>query len=262
MRAITACAASHSLAQPTSLRPPHASLPAVTLAPGPKPGSIHRLHLLRFALLAPMLSPPAVPGLPGLPVLQAGAAALADPVGAHLPGERPLTAVLLQTLRECQVAIGVYPPFAYDASGGMGRGTVRPRPDGLLDLDFDPRSLVIPSIDSHTTSVLGVPLPPPLSIAIQPLSLSGTLDPATGSMELTLDADFLFTAGPLYKAPPLHVHSLLSTKDGKGEALKANGSARLAGTATVPRTPDGALNAFLDLPTEALAVLSTHLTFV
>lgn len=143
MRAITACAASHSLAQPTSLRPPHASLPAVTLAPGPKPGSIHRLHLLRFALLAPMLSPPAVPGLPGLPVLQAGAAALADPVGAHLPGERPLTAVLLQTLRECQVAIGVYPPFAYDASGGTGRGTVRPRPDGLLDLDFDPRRCAV-----------------------------------------------------------------------------------------------------------------------
>ena len=37
------------------------------------------------------------------------------------------------------------------------------------------------------------------------LDFQGYLDRATGEINLDFDAEFVFTAGPLYKAPPLQV---------------------------------------------------------
>jgi hypothetical protein len=46
-----------------------------------------------------------------------------------------------------------------------------------------------------------------------------------------------------------------------GSRLQADGRARLVGVARVPPTDDPVLNAFLRLPTDALAVLSAELSF-
>ena len=52
--------------------------------------------------------------------------------------------VVLNTLRDCQLAVSIYPTFAYNAEGGGGAGTVTPQPDGTLRVSFDPASLQIP----------------------------------------------------------------------------------------------------------------------
>lgn len=101
-----------------------------------------------------------------------------------------------------------------------------------------------------------------------PQKLEGTLDPATGRVDLDFLASFEFTAGPIYRAAPLTVATTLTTeasdgvlRHGVGQRLRADGRARLVGVARVPRTTDGFLNTFLMLPTDALAVLSAELKF-
>lgn len=56
--------------------------------------------------------------------------------------------------------------FAYDASLGTGLGEVKPDGDSRVSLVFDPATLDIPSLNFTTTKVLGLPIPPPLQIAI------------------------------------------------------------------------------------------------
>jgi hypothetical protein len=184
------------------------------------------------------------------------------------PAPGPLCAqVVLRTLRDCQLAVSVYPTFDYNASGGGGVGTVKQEGD-LLRVTFDPASLQIPAIQYSTTAVLGVPIPPPLKIEIRPRRLEGTVNPATGEAELEFLADFAFTAAPLYTAAPLVVSTTLTTeasegafRKGQGVRLGGDGRARLVGVARVPRTEDAFLNNFLMLPTDALAVLSAEIEF-
>lgn len=101
-----------------------------------------------------------------------------------------------------------------------------------------------------------------------PQRLEGTLDPATGRVDLDFLASFEFTAGPLYTAAPLTVATTLTTETsdgqlrrGTGERLAADGHARLVGVARVPTTGDAFLDTFLMLPTDCLAVLSAELKF-
>lgn len=115
---------------------------------------------------------------------------------------------------------------------------------------------------------LQLPAAAPLSPLSPPQRLEGTLDPATGRLDLDFLATFEFTAGPLYRAAPLTVATTLTTeasdgvlRHGTGQRLRADGRARLAGVARVPRTGDALLNGFLQLPTDALAVLSAELRF-
>ncbi|GFH27410.1 uncharacterized protein HaLaN_25727 [Haematococcus lacustris] len=89
-----------------------------------------------------------------------------------------------------------------------------------------PQAVIIPDLSWRTASLFKVPIPPPLNIAITPLKLEGTVDLATGQMELQFDANFVFSAGPL-----------------------------LVGTATVDKTGDLFLDNFLLLPTDALAIM-------
>jgi hypothetical protein len=217
------------------------------------------------AAAAPAAAPAAA--APAAAAAAAPAGATPAAAAAMLP-EGALSRVMLETLADCRLAVSAYPEFAYNAAGGGGAGTVTPRADGLLDLDFDAAALRIPAVQASTARVLGVPIPPPLRIAIRPRSLRGTLDPATGVVRLDFDAEFEFTAGALYAAPPLQVSTTLTTertagaqRAGEGRRLGADGRATLVGVARVPRTGDGLIDGFLMLPADALAVLSAELHF-
>jgi hypothetical protein len=227
------------------------------------------------------------------------------------PEQTRYTRATLRTTDACELAVSVYPFFRYKASGGGGDATVVAAADDktsdgdnnpsnntnphLLRLSFDPASLRVPALDYRTAFLFGVvPIPPPLSIAIRPLALAGTLDARTGEAELSFDAEFLFAAGPLYRAPALRVRTVLTTGSSSGLRLSGTGrrwagpgagpgaeasgggggganhgngdgnggparSIRLAGVALVPKTGDAFLDAFLMLPNDALAVLEGEL---
>lgn len=65
-----------------------------------------------------------------------------------------------------------YPRFKYNAVGGGGWGTVTDLGDGKLHLNFDTSVLVIPDMSYRTATLMGLlPMPPPLNIAIKPVSL-------------------------------------------------------------------------------------------
>lgn len=176
--------------------------------------------------------------------------------------------VMLSTLSDCSLAVSLYPTFSYNASGGGGVGRIVSQDGNIATVEFDPASLYIPSIDYKTTKVLGIPIPPPLSIRILPKELKGTVNLETGEANLDFDASFQFDAGSLYHAAPLAVVTTLSTEGSSGKLLQGSGTrlhgdakARLAGVAQVPKTGDSFLDSFLLLPSEALAVLSAELRF-
>ena len=170
----------------------------------------------------------------------------------------------------CLLGVSVYPNFRYNASGGGGRGHAT-----LVDGDaqtvayqvhFEAGALYIPPLDTSTTKILGLPLPPFLRIAIEPLSLRGRLDVNTGRVELDFDAEFKFTVGTIYAAPPLRVTTTLTTEDsngmirsGRGTRRNQEGSCKLVGVARVPRVEERFLDTFLMLPTDALAELEAEL---
>lgn len=86
------------------------------------------------------------------------------------PPPPPGTAAL--RTRPSRLAISVYPPFAYDATGGGGVAAVTKGQDGgRLGLAFDAATVAIPPLDWRTGRWLGVPLPPFLRIDIVPLRL-------------------------------------------------------------------------------------------
>eukprot|EP00892_Ulva_mutabilis_P011684 jgi/Ulvmu1/8889/UM049_0071.1 len=158
--------------------------------------------------------------------------------------------------------------FAYDASAGTGIGEIKPEGGSRVSLEFDPATVDIPTLSFRTTKVLGLPIPPPLQIAIDASELKGWLDTETGQAELSFDANFTFTAGPVYKPPSLKVKTILSTEDTTGRFRSASGQrfvgsqGKLVGIADVPKTGDWLLDSFLQLPTDAFAALSAELEIV
>lgn len=177
--------------------------------------------------------------------------------------------LVLSTLSDCSLAVSIYPTFSYNAAGGGGMGRIVSREGDIATVEFDPTTLSIPTIDYKSTKVLGIPIPPPLSIKIIPKELKGTVNMKTGEANLDFDASFQFDAGNLYHAAPLSVITTLSTEgssgnllQGPGTRLNADGKARLAGVAKVPKTGDSFLDGFLLLPSEALAVLSASLVML
>lgn len=182
----------------------------------------------------------------------------------------PSRTATLRVKDGCLLGVSVYPNFRYNASGGGGRGHAT-----LVDGDaktvayqvhFEAGALYIPPLDTSTTKILGLPLPPFLRIAIEPLSLRGCLDVDTGRVELDFDAEFKFTVGTIYAAPPLRVTTTLTTEDsngmlrsGRGTRRNQEGSCKLVGVARVPRVEERFLDTFLMLPTDALAELEAEL---
>ncbi|KAK7283674.1 hypothetical protein RIF29_13367 [Crotalaria pallida] len=175
--------------------------------------------------------------------------------------------VSFKTQRACKLGISRYPNFEYDAQGGTGTGSVAKVTENLpnndLPVSFDLETLYIPPLTSSTTKFLGLPLPPFLKIDIVPEAFQGNINQESGRVDLEFKAKFLFSAGSLYKAPPLLVKTVLTTeeskgnmKSGKGKRLDEEGKCRLVGVATVDPIDDFLMNSFLGLPTECLAEMN------
>jgi hypothetical protein len=179
-----------------------------------------------------------------------------------------MTQLRIATLAGCGLAIGGYPGFRYDARGGGGGGRLEPPGgNGHQPLRFEPADLRIPPLDWRSTRFLGLPLPPGLRITIEPEDLAGSLDPASGSLDLRFRARFLFAVGSFYRAPPLLVETRLGTGSvsgrrhrARGARVDADGLARLVGVATIQPSGDAWLDRFLGLPDEALALLRCRFT--
>lgn len=178
------------------------------------------------------------------------------------------TRLQLQTGADCALAIGRYPQFRYDARGGGGMGGLD-APEGGTDqvLVFPAEGLCIPALTWQTTRILGLPLPPGLSITIAPTQLAGRLHATTGEVTLRFQARFRFRLAGLYQAPDLVIDTQLGTglvqgqrHSAVGQPLGDDGGALLVGVAMVPPSGDRWLDRFLGLPDEALAMLRCSIT--
>lgn len=173
------------------------------------------------------------------------------------------TTLQLITSKGCGLAIGRYPHFSYNASRGGGTGQLGQGPAGSpQSVSFEPSTLLIPPLNWRTTRVLGLPLPPGIKIAIAPEELAGSIDRATGAVQLRFRARFRFRIAGLYRAPDLLIDTLLSTDSAigqrhraVGQSIDTAGNAILAGVAVVPPSGDPWLDRLLGLPDEALAML-------
>ncbi|XP_057527974.1 uncharacterized protein LOC130806792 [Amaranthus tricolor] len=174
-----------------------------------------------------------------------------------------------KTLGDCKLGIGRYPDFEYDAKGGFGTGIGKYDDDlnGKIMVNFDVDKLYVPPLTSGTTKFLGLPLPPFLRIDIVPDMFSGSIDKETGKIDLEFKANFWFSMGTIYKAPPLLVSTMLTSEEsqgklrkGRGKRLEKDGKCKLVGVATVDPIDDTFMNTFLSLPTECLAILNATIS--
>lgn len=205
---------------------------------------------------------------PWMPVEASESSAASVPNSVAISKPSSISQVMLSTLSDCQLAVSIYPKFSYNAKGGGGLGKVTKEEGDLIHVEWNSEDLLIPDINYSSSKVLGIPIPPPLNIKINPKVLKGTINRVTGEAALDFLAGFEFEAGPFYKAPPLVVETSLTTENSRGPLLKGtgsrmngNGRAKLVGVARVPKTGDGFLDGFLMLPTDALAVLSADIDF-
>lgn len=182
----------------------------------------------------------------------------------------------LRTEAGCGLAIGRWPRFRYNASGGGGvavpdrpdaPGSPGPDQHGWQPLRFDPADLRIPPLNTRTTRFLGLPLPPGLSITITPQRLEGRWQPACGAVDLGFEACFRFAIAGLYTAPDLRVVTRLSTASAQGRRHHASGAPLdgvgrgvLVGIARVEPCGEPWLDRFLGLPDEALAILRCRIS--
>ncbi len=173
----------------------------------------------------------------------------------------------LTTMAGCGLAIGAYPRFSYDARGGGGIGVLGEPGEHGRRLQFNPQQLRIPPLSWRSTRVLGLPLPPGLTISIEPQQLSGELDSQRGALNLRFRARFHCSALGIYRPAALAIDTELGTgavssrrHHCRGMALDAAGEGLLVGVAQVPASGDPWLDRFLGLPDEALAVLRCRLT--
>jgi len=179
----------------------------------------------------------------------------------------PLTSLQLRTDAGCELAIGPWPRFRYDARAGGGPGRSDPSDaDGWCPLLFEPAQLVIPPLNARTARILDLPLPPGLAIVIRPLELAGRWRPADGAVDLAFDARFELRLAGRMVAPELTVTTRLGSGpvEGRrqralGRPLDGDGRGVLVAVAEVPSTGALWLDRFLGLPGEALAVLRCQL---
>ena len=169
----------------------------------------------------------------------------------------------LNSLEGCRLKIGSYPPFIYNAYGGGGKATVIPnQANNLQNISFSSQTFSIPPLNSKTTRFLCLPLPPGLQIKMSMDKLEGTIDKNSGEVLLKLESRFLFSIGGILKFPQLIVKTLLKTAKvkgklhrGEGLAIQNNGTTKLVGVSTIPKTGSKILDIFLGLPNEAIAEL-------
>ncbi|KAJ4849452.1 hypothetical protein Tsubulata_013950 [Turnera subulata] len=194
------------------------------------------------------------------------------PISASALPRAEVSTISFKTLEACKLGISRYPDFEYNALGGKGTGTgtkvEKSDQSGEISISFDLNTLYIPPLTSGTTKFLGLPLPPFLKIDIAPELFKGRIDQDSGKVDLEFIAKFWFSAGSIYRAPPLLVKTVLTSEEskgmirrGRGERLNKEGKCRLVGVATVDPIKDVFMNTFLGLPTECLAVLNAEISF-
>ena len=94
----------------------------------------------------------------------------------------------LRSLKGCQLVIGSYPPFEYDATGGGGNATVLSTDkNNIVSLQFASDEFSIPPLKSQTTKFLSVPLPPGLKIEMYMDRLQGTMNKSSGEVVLKFE---------------------------------------------------------------------------
>ena len=173
----------------------------------------------------------------------------------------------LKSLEGCQLKIGSYPPFIYNAYGGGGKATLLPsQRNNIQYLRFLSKTFSIPPLSWRTTKFLSLPFPPGFKIEMSMDQLEGTIDKNSGEVLLKFQSKFILTIGTIIKFPYLIVKTSLTTGKVKGKlheaeglALKKNGRTKLVGIAMVPETGNKILDTFLDLPNEALAELQCEI---
>tara|TARA_Y100001968_G_scaffold282587_1_gene280656 strand:+ start:902 stop:1435 length:534 start_codon:yes stop_codon:yes gene_type:complete len=169
----------------------------------------------------------------------------------------------LKSLKNCRLAIGNYPYFDYDASGGGGKASVIDNERGTsLLLKFHPNKFFIPPLNWKTTKILGLPMIPGIEINMILDKLEGILEPKNREIILAFEARFILKIFSTIEFPELIINTEL--KNGeitsklykiKGEKISENGKVKLGGIAIIPPTSNVFLNIFLGLPNEALAIL-------
>ena len=173
----------------------------------------------------------------------------------------------LKSLEDCQLKIGSYPPFSYNACGGGGKGILLPsKENNVLSLNFSSKTFSIPPLTSKTTKFLSLPLPPGLKIEMYMNKLKGTIDKDSGKVLFKFESKFVFSIGGLIKFPDLLVNTSLETgkvksklHEAKGRVLDPNGKTKLVGISLIPPTGNKILDTFLGLPNEALAELQCEI---
>jgi hypothetical protein len=179
-----------------------------------------------------------------------------------------MQAYRLHTLAGCTLAIGRYPHFLYDATGGIASGCCPDGRDGHIR--FPSETITIPPLTSRSTRILGLSLPPGLMIAIEPELLEGEFNSSSGSLTLQFQARFHLQAAGLIRPAPLWIDARLSTAAAAlagharwgaqgGSPLSPSGAAVLVGVADVAPSGSGWLDRFLGLPEQALARLRLRL---
>ncbi|XP_068329869.1 uncharacterized protein [Pyrus communis] len=122
-----------------------------------------------------------------------------------------------------------YPDLEYNAEGGAGTESAAEmtESDSLGDVsvlfDIGRLTLRFPPLASATTKSLRFPLPPFLKIYIAPELFSGSLNPESGQVDLEFKAEFSFSVGSIYKAPPLLGKTVLTSEESKGTTRSGRG---------------------------------------
>ncbi len=88
----------------------------------------------------------------------------------------------LHTHNGCGLGVSRFPDFVYNAEGGGGSGRAIQLPDGCWQVKFEASDINIPTVGYETTTLMGVPLPPPLRIDVIPETLEGIIDKASGKV--------------------------------------------------------------------------------
>lgn len=92
-----------------------------------------------------------------------------------------LLQVLMRTLADSELAVSVYPSFAYNSLGGGGLADATVE-GGRVNISFNPTAVNIPPVDARTTKFLGVPMVPGLRIDVVPAKLEVRLSVSRGKI--------------------------------------------------------------------------------
>tara|TARA_Y100001968_G_scaffold17619_1_gene13940 strand:+ start:3240 stop:3773 length:534 start_codon:yes stop_codon:yes gene_type:complete len=175
----------------------------------------------------------------------------------------------LKSSEKCRLAIGSYPFFEYNATGGGGEAIlIDSNEAGTKLIKFCTQNFQIPSLNWKTTKFLNLPLPPGINIDMSMEKLEGTIHQISGEIKLDLKARFNLQLFSIIKFPDLIVESLLNTgkvstksRASEGSRIKRNGQALLVGTARVKKTKNIFLDSLLFLPTDAIAELRCEISW-